>query len=218
MKVSLIYPPSPFLLDSKVMPPLGILFLGAVLEQNGHEPTVTDMAGLGKDDEWKSYVRKALDTDPDLIGFTSTTPQFHLCVQMLDYIRQENNKVPVAIGGVHPTSIPKECVDAGFDAIAVGDGFDPILHMLEDIKDGKLKPGSGGQFDDSRFQVVQWGNQRSKPLGDRSGRIYQHMHPDFESLPFPARHLIDIKSYRYNIGDKLATTIYSQAGCPYSCS
>jgi len=36
-------------------------------------------------------------------------------------------------------------------------------------------------------------------------------------LPFAARDLIDIHSYKYTLGDVPTTTHYTQYGCPYAC-
>jgi len=44
MKVTFIQPPSPFLLEDKVMPPLGILYLASWLRKHDHNTSIIDLA------------------------------------------------------------------------------------------------------------------------------------------------------------------------------
>ena len=46
MRVALIQPASPFLLDQGVHGPLGLWYLGAALREAGHDPLYVDL-GLG---------------------------------------------------------------------------------------------------------------------------------------------------------------------------
>ena len=39
----------------------------------------------------------------------------------------------------------------------------------------------------------------------------------YEALPFPARHLVDLKSYRYEVDGRPATSLIAQLGCPFGC-
>jgi radical SAM superfamily enzyme YgiQ (UPF0313 family) len=41
---------------------------------------------------------------------------------------------------------------------------------------------------------------------------------EFSDLPLPARHLIDMDSYRYNLEGVKATSIVAQLGCPFECT
>ena len=36
-------------------------------------------------------------------------------------------------------------------------------------------------------------------------------------LPFPARHLVDVDSYRYAIDGHRALSLIAQLGCPFEC-
>ena len=40
---------------------------------------------------------------------------------------------------------------------------------------------------------------------------------NLDELPFPSRHLIDLKTYNYDINGRKATNVMSQFGCPFSC-
>lgn len=41
---------------------------------------------------------------------------------------------------------------------------------------------------------------------------------NLDSIPFPARDLIDIHSYRYELNGKKTTSIITSRGCPYQCA
>lgn len=47
--------------------------------------------------------------------------------------------------------------------------------------------------------------------------IHGAMVENLDELPLPARHLIDFKSYNYEINGRKATNVMSQFGCPFSC-
>ena len=40
----------------------------------------------------------------------------------------------------------------------------------------------------------------------------------FSQLPIPARHLLDVDSYKYSIDDKKAVSLIAQLGCPFKCT
>jgi anaerobic magnesium-protoporphyrin IX monomethyl ester cyclase len=109
MRVCLIFPPSPFLLDPKALPPLGVLYVSAALKRLGHDVTVLDFA------DGYRFV------EADVYGVSITTPQFPEAVKILKFLREHGAERVVA-GGPHASLMPKECLEAGFDAVGVGDG------------------------------------------------------------------------------------------------
>lgn len=66
MKVALINPPSPFLLDQKVFPPLALLYLSASLK---HEVDVFD---FGFEEDKNRFGE--LKQEYDVVGLSFTTP------------------------------------------------------------------------------------------------------------------------------------------------
>ena len=55
MRICLIIPPSPFLLDERVFMHIGILKVAAVLEQRGYGVDVLDLAGI---ENYKDVIRE----------------------------------------------------------------------------------------------------------------------------------------------------------------
>jgi len=111
-EITLINPDSPFLTDPKVMPPLGLLYIASSLERAGVKVNFVDMAGGSPQTIPKT----------EYYGMTATTPQFHDAVEILRKIRFVNPESKVCIGGPHATLRPSECLEAGFDAVVVGEG------------------------------------------------------------------------------------------------
>lgn len=86
MRIHLISPPSPFLQDQRVFPPLGILRVAAVLEKAKHEVTCSD----------------SNDTPPpaDIYGITATTPQMPEAVNIAGRCQGKT-----ILGGPHATMV-----------------------------------------------------------------------------------------------------------------
>jgi len=121
MCVTLINPDSPFLIDPKVFPPLGILYLASVLEKESIETNVIDLAGIK---DWKKEIEKI---DSEIVGITCTTPQFPQAEEIRKSIKEINPSTKVVIGGPHPTVDHASC--SKFDHIIIGEGEKAILNI-----------------------------------------------------------------------------------------
>jgi radical SAM superfamily enzyme YgiQ (UPF0313 family) len=183
------------LLEDKVMPPLGILYLASWLRKQGHEPSVVDLAGVA---DWQAALSSSENAakvfDADWIGLTATTPQFAVSKTIREYIREHISGAPVVVGGIHTTSLIHAnelgFLDSGsFDSYCAGEGYHAVERICEDVRENRLK------------------------------KLYtEPILKDVNTLPFAARDLIDIRSYKYKLGDVPTTTQYSQYGCVYACS
>lgn len=187
-----IQPPSSLLLEDKVMPPLGILYLSAWLRKHGHEVSIVDLAGV---EDWQEhlFIENYKIHLADIIGFTATTPQYNISKEIRDYIKERYEpRAKFVIGGIHTTSLAyaneMEFLEKdGFDSYCIGEGYNAVLRMAEDFPNLK--------------------RMYSEPILK-----------DVNELPFAARDLIDIKSYKYKLGDTPTATFYTQYGCYYECS
>lgn len=206
--VSLIIPPSVFLLDERVFMTLGILKVAAVLEQSGRIVEVLDLSGI------KNFVDVVRDhassTNARFFGLTATTPQMPAATEIAVAIRGVRPGSRIILGGPHATLVAAaakrerrlgvygrachsfEQLQQYCDVLVAGDG--------EFAMELALRP-SPPPFIDA--------DDPSTPLflTDR----------DINSLPFPARHLVDAESYRYSIDDERALSLIAQLGCPFEC-
>lgn len=115
---------SPFLDDSKIYPPLGIMYLKSYL--NLHYPTINvDLWDEYEMDDFKHVLKY------DLVGLSVMTPQKDEALQILQTIHYYCPNVKVAIGGPHAKHYHKEVVNESWDYVVIGDGepaFDDIIN------------------------------------------------------------------------------------------
>ena len=209
-RVCLIIPPSAFLLDERVFPALGILRLAAVLERDGIPVEVLDLSGVSNYlDICRDYFA---DNPPPVAGLSVTTPQLPFVIEIVKVIREVAPAVRLLAGGPHITlsyagaRVAREhgiaggraaaavaLLEATFDTLCIGDGERAIL--------AAITPDAPKMID---------GDNRKSP--------YFLSNQDYEALPLPARHQIDLASYHYKIEGAPATSLIGQLGCPFSCS
>ena len=102
-RVCLITPPSVFLLDERVFPSLGILKIGAVLEQRGVAVDMIDLSGVENYLEpLREYLEKASVVH---IGITTTTPQLPATTRVIEVIRATRPDISIILGGPHVTLV-----------------------------------------------------------------------------------------------------------------
>ena len=126
--ITLIAPRSPFLLNEKPYPPLGILYLSAFLKEHGLTAQCLDMGYGHTPDMAKS----------DIIGISATTPQWGESLKLLHYYKKLGKKV--IIGGPHATHNTHNCLDIGFNHVISGYGEAKLLNFLtgKNIKQPEL--------------------------------------------------------------------------------
>ena len=199
MRVGLVIPPSPFLLDDKVFVSLGILKVAASLEMRGHAVEVIDLAGVQAYEDAVSSVSL-----PAVVGITATTPQMPAATKLAARLRESGSKV--ILGGPHATVVhaaAKKGVPRAVsalsglmdiaDIVVTGDGEDAIEAAII------AEPGTLIDADDP-----------SKPWFMTNERL--------DKTPWPCRHLVDLDSYHYTIDGARATSLVCQLGCPFGCA
>jgi radical SAM superfamily enzyme YgiQ (UPF0313 family) len=206
--VALITPPSIFLLDERVFVNLGILKIGAVLERAGYPVEHLDLSGV---ENYLYALRVYLGaTRATAVGLTATTPQLPSVVPIVATIRAVRPDLRVILGGPHVTlthaamKLERRAgrvsrahqalaqLEALADVLVSGDGELAVFEAL--------RPEASGVID-----------------GDdpRGGLLLTS--ESYNATPYPARHLVDLASYRYEIDRRPATSLIAQLGCPFGC-
>jgi anaerobic magnesium-protoporphyrin IX monomethyl ester cyclase len=119
-EITLINLPSPFLHDPLVMPPLGLCYVSSVLKHADINVRFLDMA--------EHQTVTVPRTKYYAMG--CTTPQFHFACHQLKWLKENHDNPIVCIGGPHATLRPQECLDAGFDAVIVGEAERAIFDFI----------------------------------------------------------------------------------------
>ena len=117
-KVTFVVPNNPYLITPKVHPPLGVLYLAAVLRDD-YEVEVLDLAGVNNPSELVSSI------DANYVGVTATTPQYPNAVAIHNLLPEDSITM---IGGVHVTHIPTDGLN--FNIIIIGEGERAIKEIM----------------------------------------------------------------------------------------
>ena len=188
---------------------IGILKIAAVLEQRGFKVDFLDLSGITN---FVSVIEDYVKLSPNTktFGVTATTPQVPFAVQIAQALKDTDKKL--ILGGPHVSLMhsaakrEKERNFVGSDR-ATKD-IDQLLNLYDVLVcgDGELAILEAFKIDKG---VVDADDRRS-PLFLSNKQ--------FTSFPMPARHLVDVSSYKYEIEGENAISLIAQLGCPFFCT
>ncbi len=208
-KVALVIPPSPFLLDERVFVSLGVLRVAASLESQGVNVGMLDLSGVGN---YLEVLRAYLDScDIEWIGITSTTPQLPSAVRLAILIREIAPGLRLVLGGPHVTLTYSALKVER--KLGVKDGrAAKAAKVLESYFD--VLVSGDGEF--AAFELFRKDCPQVIDADDNKGPLFMS-NGQYEATPMPARHLVDLDSYKYSIDGFRATSLIAQLGCPFHC-
>jgi len=209
----------------RLLTPLGLLYIAAVLEKEGYDVAVIDSQCEGYDNivEKDGYIRYGLSDDdvikriqeenPDIICVgVSFSDQEKIIVDTCKVLKKSKPGALIVLGGIHPTFFPKRMLEKipEADFVIMGEGEYRTRDLLNAINNGR----DYGEHDGLAFRkngeiVVNPAKKNIENLDD---------------IPFPARHLVDMEKYiSVNIGlspyprkDRVEQILTSR-GCPFHC-
>ncbi len=111
MKATLINPPRSYLIEPEAQAPMGMLYIAAVLEQEGWEIQYVDLA-------FTDDIPEA-----DLYGITVTSADYPDAVEIAKQLKPRGG--PIVLGGRHITGVNGK-VDDVFDVVVIGEGEQAI--------------------------------------------------------------------------------------------
>ncbi len=122
-KILLVGLPNAFLENQRSVPRIGLLYLGTVLQQAGHEVSVEQLQSLR---QLEDLIQNAYD----MVGASATTREYPDAVQLLNYFKREGHQAKIIIGGPHATALPDECLLNGFDWVVTGEADECINDIV----------------------------------------------------------------------------------------
>ncbi len=200
MKVLIIFPPQS--LEERYshsisdvggfLPPLGLCYMAAVLEKDGHEVRIMDcpVNNYGS----KDIIEEVKNFHPELVGIAAITSLAAVTKELCDLIKTNSPETTVLLGGPHATIMPDELAKTTKADIIVKQEADNIItDIVKDLDKYKQE------------KIVDAGKVK-----------------DLDSLPFPARHLLDMKKYsslpnNYKKDPRTFQMVTSR-GCPFTCT
>jgi anaerobic magnesium-protoporphyrin IX monomethyl ester cyclase len=208
-KICLIIAPSSFLMDERVFPSLGILKIAASLEAMGIKADVLDLSGV---QNFTDVVSEYLDTyQPTVCGLSATTPQLPAVLEIAKIIGAHKAPIRKILGGPHVT-LTVSAVEHEEKQQIIGGRAKFALQQLHSYFD-VLVSGDG---DLSILEAIK-SNSAKLIDGDSKNSPYFMNNETYNKSPMPARHLIDLNSYHYEIEGHKSTSLIAQLGCPFSC-
>lgn len=185
--------------------PLGLLYLAGYVREKGHEVSIYD--GTFQVDE-SSFVDHLRTHAPDLVGISAVVTNRDRALRFAQ-LAQETGAI-VIMGGPDPTMHPAAYLASGdVDLVVHHEGEQTIEQLLSLADQGSLtdrfadEPGIAYRRD-GRVTV----NPPRPPI------------EDLDTLPLPARDLIDMDRYLDQWKSEsgyTSITVATTRGCPYGC-
>jgi len=196
---------------SSMEPPLGLAYIASSLERAQHEVHIIDC--VGSELNWDQICDTLKKSDPDLIGITTLAATLQSAFEVATKSKEFHPEVPVVLGGHGTFKIEERILTRtkSVDIIVRGEGEDSVVELADALEKGhSIRETPGICFRLKTDEVV---INQSRPFIQ-----------NLDLLPFPARHLLPMKSYvRDQLPDVFGkesfkgTPLISSRGCPFSC-
>jgi radical SAM superfamily enzyme YgiQ (UPF0313 family) len=186
-------------------PPLGLMYIAASLEQNGHNVEIID---LGFDKYSSKELQQKL-SNIDVVGLEVYTDNYKEVKILAKKIKALKPKIPIIIGGPHCIFFPERSIsDIKYADIAIiGEGESTINDVSLYLQ---------GKINISNISNIYY-KKNDKILPGKGLKIIKNL----DRLPFPARHLVE--KYDYDklphgfFYKKKLTLMMTSRGCPFHC-
>ena len=208
MKVLLVYPPRGF--NTKdLMPPLGLAYIAAVLEENNIKVEVVDAEVERL--SWKALQKRYKESKPDVIGITSLSESRFKSFKSAEIAKQAIPDSIVLMGGPHASLTAEDTLAniPSVDIVVRGEGEYIVKELCEVLEtDGDLHSVDGISF-----------RENGKIIHNKNRQLIQ----DLDALPLPAHHLFPLDKYNFTLnvpgkGKLPAMNVITSRGCPIGCT
>ncbi|KYK21978.1 hypothetical protein AYK24_02955 [Thermoplasmatales archaeon SG8-52-4] len=188
-----------------IAPPLGLLYIGKILEENDIRVNILDFSAELYNQQ---KLKRALNS-VDIVGISLVSESTNKSKEMIDLIKEKDSEIPVIVGGSHCSLFPKKALnETGADISVQGDGEAVILDLLN-VLNGK------GEF--SKIPGIYYRVDKNIRHG-KSAELIKNL----DTISFPARYLVKNYTYGYAYYPKVKkgefTTVLTSRGCPFNCS
>lgn len=180
--------------------PFAIGILSAFIKKHGHE---TELLYVDEDLSEEALLSYVGSSDPDLIGFSAVTHQWHYARKYARIIKKVFD-VPIACGGMHATFMPEEVIsEPSINMLCIGEGEYALLDVLERME-------SNGDL--STIPNI-W-------VKNEQGTIFQNevrgLITDLDTIPFPDRGILPFQEIISECNTE--PVFMTSRGCPFNCT
>ena len=215
MKILFLVPPETISLESSVpkaleggkgyYPKLGLLYVAAYYErETGNRPVFIDCPPENVSQEELS--RRVKEIQPDMVAMSIMTFNLLDALHTARILKKDHPHLKVCLGGPHVNLYPKETLhQPEIDYVVFGEGEKIFFHLIQALESGDTLKSIKG---------LGWKENSEEHINPAETELL-----DLNELPFPARHLVDVSSYKHIIGEgRQFFTIQATRGCPAACS
>lgn len=186
-------------------PPLGLAYIAAVAEKEGHDVSVIESEALGCSYE---YIYNEIDRlKPDLIGMPTFLNTIQRCLIIADEARKRFPSAKIVLGGVQATITPDQAISReSVDMVVRGEGENVFRDLLLALQ-GRMALGD--------VSGLVW-RDKGKVIFNKDQAIISNL----DTLPFPERRLFPMKLYHSSSQLRGNNTIHmmTSRGCPFRCT
>ena len=210
MKVVLCYPSMlPGQKPNYGLQPMGILYIAAVLKQNGINVITLDAEIEGL--TIKEMVEQILAVNPDLVGFSTMTAQLTSALRASALLKEARPSLPIMLGGAHISSTLDDTFSFAdcFDFAVYGEGEQTMVEVIKKMEQGV--------FPDCLDKVL------GVIYRDKDGTIItnppRQFTIDIDSFPRIDYGMLDITRYRIpTMVGRFVVALMISRGCPFNCT
>lgn len=211
MNVLLVRPPDPMqnatlLSHTK---PMNLAYLASYLLQKGFNVKIVDyeIVPYSKD----SFIETLRGFSPSVVGISCMTPTINNGAQICSVAKEFDKNIKTIVGGVHASGLPERTLQefSSFDYLVYGEGEITLSEICSSVERGDTVESIKGIY----FRKAE------KIIANPPRELIE----DLDSLPFPARHLIDFKQQAGHssrgFSNKIRSAeIFTSRGCPVGCT
>lgn len=212
----------------RVIPPLGLTYIGGYLESVGIPFDILDCVVEGLDTEqligdriWMygltdEAIREYLERyNPEIVGISIIySSDLHSMYRLAQLAKAVNPNVVVVVGGIHPSIYPREVLGESkpfIDYVIRGEGEIRLAEFIENFRRGEVDFGADG--------LCGW-EDGTMFLNPQISTIQ-----NLDDMPLPAYHRLPMEKYfAFNVpfspfprGNRVMQ-VYTSRGCPVGCT
>ena len=118
-------------------PPLGLCYLAGVARKAGLETRIIDAQACNFN--MGQTVGLVQSFDPDYVGITASTMAISAAADLAGFLKLENPRIKIIIGGCHVSSLPEDTLEAcdNFDFGIAGEGEEALQELLSSLESGQ---------------------------------------------------------------------------------
>lgn len=209
MKILFVVPFHKFGIDKELGmnqkgPPLSIAYLQAFMKKNGIECRIFDARAYRRPVQ---SLRDMIDTErPDLIGINiHCTTEIDDGIFIADKIKKIDTRIPVVVGGSHPSALPEETLARydSVDLVVFGEGENTLLEIATAIE--------------NRGDLTHIAGLAYRRDGEIVRNTIREMISNIDTLPLPDFSGFPFERYKPHYFKGIEIPVITARGCPNRC-